>query len=139
MNKILLKIGGGFHLFCAALHVCFPSMFKWSERIAPLSGEDALVISANLSIMNYCLLVFWVILAYIPLLYAEEMLETKLGKALLTGIVLFWAVRIFVLQPLYVGFEGPESLVTVAVFLAGIALFAIPWARTVLLPRLIRK
>jgi len=132
MNKVLLKIGGVYHLLCAILHIFFPYMFQWSERIAPLTGESAMVISANLSIMNYCLLVFWVILAYIPIVHTVELLETGMGRALLTGIVLFWIVRIFVLQPLYVGYTTPESLITVAVFAAGLAMFFNPWVRIVL-------
>ncbi len=135
LNKILLRIGGVYHALCAVLHVFFPSMFQWNERIAPLTGESAMVISANLAIMNYCLLVFWVIVAYIPIVHADEMLETKMGKALLTGVVLFWIVRIFVLQPLYVGYNSQESLITVAVFSAGMAMFAIPWVTTVLFRR----
>ena len=133
MYKIFLRIGGVYHLLCAALHVYFPYFFQWDQRLASLSGETPLTISANLSIMNYCLLVFWLILAFIPIVHADELLETGMGKALLTGIVLFWIVRIFVLQPLYVGYTSPDSLITVAVFSAGMAMFAVPWAGTVLL------
>jgi hypothetical protein len=115
-----------------SLHIYFPHFFQWDQRLASLSGDNAMIISANLAIMNYCLLVFWVILAYLPIVHADDMLETRMGKSLLTGIVVFWMIRIFVLQPLYVGYKSPESLITVAMFSAGMAMFAVPWAAAVL-------
>jgi hypothetical protein len=39
--------------------------------------------------------------AYIPFFYSNELLTTQLGKAVLTCIIFFWVVRIFILQPIF--------------------------------------
>ncbi len=84
------------------------------------------MIGANLNIMNWCMLVLWVMLGAIPLVYGEKLLESGPGKMMLVFIVIFWFVRIFVLQPVYVGFSNAESLITAGVFLAGAMLFVVP-------------
>jgi len=129
-NVVLLKIGGVFHFMCAVLHIFFPRMFQWDRHLEGMTREGYAVVSANLNIMNICLLVMWVMLAYIPFFHAAEILETRSGRALVSFIVLFWLVRIFVLQPVYAGLSSAESIITAGVFLIGALCFIIPLART---------
>jgi hypothetical protein len=131
LEKILLKIGGLYHFLCAVLHVFFPHVFKWGERIASLSGDNFMIINANLNIMNYCLLVFWVMLAYLPFFHTSELLETKVGKALLAFVVIFWCIRIFVLQTVFVGYNSSDSIILGSIFFVGMLLFAVPLAKSV--------
>lgn len=125
----MLKIGGMFHLLCAVLHIIFPRMFNWYQRLAPLPDSDRSVISINLNIMNYCLMFFWIVFAVIPFFHAEALMNTALGKTLLTGIVAFWFMRIFILKPVYEGISTKESIVSGIVFVAGGLLFAVPWIK----------
>ena len=76
--------------------------------------------------MNWCMAVFWVILAYISLVHTSELLIPGLGRTLLVSIVIFWIIRIFVLQPLYVGIKNRMSWQMIGFFLVGLILFAVP-------------
>lgn len=125
-NIVFLRIGGVFHLLCAVTHIFFPAMFRWNDRLRPLAGEDLVVIDANLRIMNICLLVMWVMLAYIPLFHSRDMLEKGIGRSILFFIVMFWLIRIFVLQPMYGGYGSAEVVVAMIVFTAGMLMFALP-------------
>jgi len=108
-DELFLKIGGVYHLLCALLHIFFPRLLRWENNLKGLSAGRKTIIRQSLHIMNLCLLLFWLILAYIPFFYASELLETHLGMGVLTSIVLFWAVRIFVLQPVFMGVKTRES------------------------------
>ncbi|HUV09062.1 MAG TPA: hypothetical protein VMX75_15115 [Spirochaetia bacterium] len=131
-NELFLKIGGIYHLLCALLHVFFPRLLRWENNLKGLSVGKKTIIKQSLHIMNICLLLFWLILAYIPLFYANELLETQLGKAVLTSIVFFWVVRIFVLQPVFIGIKTRESWRMSIFFLLGFMFFFIPWVGIIL-------
>lgn len=47
--------------------------------------------------------------ACIAFIYSHELLSSKLGIGILFMIVLFWIIRILVLQPLFVGFKTTMS------------------------------
>ena len=102
-TNVMLKIGGIYNILCALLHVIFPKMFNWNNLLESLPGEKRFIIEQNLHIMNWCLAIFWVILAYIALKHTSELTKPGLGRTLLTSIVIFWVIRIFILQPVYVG------------------------------------
>ncbi|MCP4130307.1 MAG: hypothetical protein GY754_04940 [bacterium] len=129
--KILLKIGAVFHLLCAVMHIFFPNMYQWSQRLGSLSPEDSAVILGNLNVMNWCMLIFWLLFAVIPFFKSSEVLETSLGKMFLTGIVLFWFIRIAVLQPLVIGLNSPGAIEQVLFLMPGLLLFGIPWVSAV--------
>jgi len=126
MYTVLLRVEGVFHLLCAVTHIFFPRMFQWDKNLAGLTGESLAVIRSNLNVMNACLLFFWVMLAYLPIVHAREMLELKIGNALLVFVVLFWVLRIFILQPLFIGFSAEGTVGSTVIFIVGLLLFAIP-------------
>jgi hypothetical protein len=64
--------------------------------------------------------------ACIAFIYSQELLSSKLGVGILFMIVLFWIIRILVLQPLFVGFKTTMSKLQVGFFLVGLILFIIP-------------
>jgi hypothetical protein len=76
--------------------------------------------------MNWCMAIFWVILAYIALVHTSELVMPSLGRTLLASIVIFWVIRIFILQPLYIGIKNQMSWRMIAFFLVGLILFAVP-------------
>jgi hypothetical protein len=125
-SELLLKIGGIYNILCALLHVVFPKMFKWSKILESLPGDKRLILEPSLHIMNWCMAVFWIILAYISLVHSSELLTPGLGRTLLASIVLFWVIRIFVLQPLYIGIKNRMSWQMIGFFLVGLILFAVP-------------
>jgi hypothetical protein len=125
-KELLLKIGGIYNILCALLHVLFPRMFKWGKILKLLPGDKRLILEPSLHIMNWCMAIFWVILAYISLVYTSELLLPGLGRTLLASIVIFWVIRIFVLQPVYIGIRDPRSWIMIGFFLVGLILFAVP-------------
>lgn len=125
-KEVLLKIGGIYNILCALLHVIFPKMFKWDLILQTVPDNTRPILKPNLYIMNWCLAVFWIILAYIALVHTSELLMPGIGRALLTWIVIFWIIRIFVLQPVYIGIQDPRSWIMIGFFLVGLILFAVP-------------
>ena len=125
-GELLLKIGGVYNVLCALLHVIFPRMFKWGKILEAISGDKRLILEPSLYIMNWCMAIFWAILAYIALVHTSELLTPGLGRTLLASIVIFWVIRIFVLQPLYIGIKNRMSWQMISFFLVGLILFAVP-------------
>ncbi len=125
-HELLLKIGGVYNVLCAFLHVVFPQMFKWQVILSELPGDKRPLIEQPLLIMNWCLAVFWIILAYIAIIHSKDLLKQGIGRALLVSIVAFWLIRIFILQPLYIGLSDPISFKMIGFFLVGLFLFGIP-------------
>jgi hypothetical protein len=131
--ELLIKCGGIFHLICAAFHIIFPRMFKWEENLSTLPESNKTIIKESLYISNICILLFWLILAYIPFFYSYEMLTTQIGKSLLTCIVIKWIIRIFILHPIFSDIKSKVSIMRVVFFLSGFTLFLIPWIKYILL------
>ncbi len=102
-NELLIKIGGVFHLICALSHIIFPKTFNWDENLKELPAIKKRVIKQLLNTSNFSVLLFWLIFAYLPFFYSKELLTSQIGKALLTGIIIFWSIRIFIIQPLFSG------------------------------------
>ena len=128
--ELLLKIGGIYNILCALLHVLFPRMFKWEEILLLLPDDKRPFLEQPLHIMNWCMAAAWIILAYITLVYTSELLKPGLGRTVLASIVVFWMIRIFVLQPLYIGIKDPVSWQMIGFFMIGLILFAIPLVKS---------
>lgn len=125
-NELFLKLGAIFHLICALFHIAFPKMFNWKENLSELSADKRLIIKQNLHIMNICLLLFWLVFAIVPFFFSTELLTTSIGKTILILIIGFWIIRIFILQPIFVGVKTKESWQMIIFFLVGFIFFAIP-------------
>ena len=125
-NELFLKLGAIFHLICALFHIAFPRMFNWEDNLSDLSAEKRLIIKQNLHIMNTCLLLFWLVFAVVPFFFSTALLTTSLGKTILILIIGFWGIRIFVLQPVFVGVKTKESWQMIIFFLVGFMFFTIP-------------
>jgi hypothetical protein len=128
-DETLIKIGGIFHLICAMSHLLFPKVFNWQDNLRELPIIKQKKIKQILNISNLSTMMFWLILSYIPFFYSYELITTQIGKALLTFIIIFWVVRIFVLQTVIVGIKSKESWFRIPFFFAGLIFFLIPWVR----------
>ncbi len=130
-SSTILKVGGLYNVLCALLHVVFPGIFKWDEVLALLPPDKSPFLAQPLYIMNWCMLVFWLILGWILFFNSQEMLKPGIGRTLLSSLVLFWIIRIFILQPVYIGITAPVSWYMIGFFSIGLALSAIPLAMSV--------
>ena len=125
-NELFLKIGAAFHLICALFHIAFPKMFNWNDHLSELSAEKSAIFKLNLHIMNICLILFWLVFAILPFFFSSELLETPIGNTILFLIIAFWIIRIFIIQPIFVGVKTKESWRMILFFLIGFVLFIIP-------------
>ncbi len=125
--EILLKIGGIYNILCGLLHVIGPKVQKWDVILPAIPDQIRPLVKINLYVMNWCLAIFWLILGYIALKHTSELMKPGLGRTLLTSIVIFWLIRIFVLQPIYMGIQDPRSWIMIGFFLVGLVLFAVPF------------
>ena len=125
--EYLLKVGGIYNILCGLLHVIGPKVQKWNLILPTIPDNVRSSIEINLYIMNWCLVIFWLILGYITLRHTSELMKPGLGRTLLVSIVIFWIIRIFVLQPVYMGMQDPRSWRMIGFFLVGLFLFAVPF------------
>lgn len=125
--EVLLKMGGVFLFMCALFHLVFPGMFKWEKMLEELTVDNRRRVLNTLHLMNACQFVVWLIFAFVTWFHANDLMNTDIGKCLLTMIVLFWFIRIVIFQPLFVGFKTTLSKLQVAFFVVGWTLFVIPW------------
>jgi hypothetical protein len=121
MNKFIAKAIGIHNLLCAVIHVFFPKIFQWEALRQKLPEIDAFINHANLNIMNYCMLMMWLFFSWAFTVNTGDVLGTRMGRALVVFMAGFWAVRVFVLQTVYVGFPN-ESIPPVIFFAVGLVL-----------------
>jgi hypothetical protein len=129
--ELFIKAGGVYLFICAISHLVFPQLYHWQDKLDRLEKEDTALILNTLKLMNYCQFILWLIFAVIAFFFSQELLNSQLGKCILSMIVIFWVIRIFLLQPIYVGFKTKISKLQVVFFLIGLILFLIPWFNVV--------
>lgn len=130
--RILIMLGGVFNLICGISHIFYPKYFKWNYLLAALDPDKKKTIKQSLYLSNHSMFLFWMAFSVIPIFFSAELLSTKLGMTVLTSIVIFWTLRIFVIQLIVVGFRTRGSIVRSGFFLIGFALFLIPWLNVIL-------
>lgn len=116
--ELIVRLAGGYNVLCAILHVLFPKMLRWKDDLRSLAPANR----AAMKIMNLCLTVFWLIFGYLYLFHAPEIVGTGLGRSILISMIVFWAIRIFVLQPVYLGLKTGASVQMAVFFLIGLLL-----------------
>lgn len=127
MNAVnVIKACGVYNFLCALTHVFFPTMFSWSAILDVLPEKKALLISSPLYIMNGCMAFFWLMFGIFAFFYPKDFLKPGLGRAFLLGLSVFWIIRMFVFQPVYIGFTDPASGPMLAFFSVGLLLTAGP-------------
>jgi hypothetical protein len=125
-TEYAVKACGVYNFLCALIHVFFPAMFKWAAIIADLPEKYVPFISSPLYIMNGCMAVFWAVFGILAFFYPRDFLKPGLGRAFLASLAVFWIIRMFVFQPVYVGFGDPVSPPMMAFFSVGLLLTAGP-------------
>jgi hypothetical protein len=90
--ELQLKIIGVLLILLAAMHAFFPKYFNWKEELRPLNLINRQMMEVHTLFIGIVLL----LMGLLCLLAANELLATRLGKIILIGIGLFWAVRLIV-------------------------------------------
>lgn len=107
-------IGGVFNLWFAVFHLLFWKLFDWKEDLASLTNINRAV----MQILNLCLVFVFLLFAFISLFHSTELLTSNLGKTLLTGIAIFWFLRM-IEQIIFFGLRNKLSIAFTAMFLFG--------------------
>jgi Na+/H+ antiporter NhaD/arsenite permease-like protein len=128
---LFVRLGGVFLFISACFHLIFPKMHQWKTKLEGLSEDKSKSVLDSLHLMNWCQFLLWMMFACLFAFFSHEVLNTRLGFGLLTSMVLFWIIRIVVIQPIYTGFRTGLSKLQTAFFAAGLILFIIPWMHIV--------
>ncbi len=119
--KSVILIGGIYHVAFAIFHLAFWKLFRWKEDLASLS----VVNQAVMQILNLCLTFVFLIFAYLSICHTSELLTTRLGKALLFLIAVFWFLRA-IEQVVFLGLRTKVSVAFFAVFVIGAMIYFYP-------------
>jgi len=119
--EALLTLGGLLCIVFAVFHLFFWKLFRWNTELAKLTSLNRAV----MQILNLCLTFVFVMVAYISLVHARELLTTALGQALLLLIAAFWYLRA-IEQIWFFGLKKPLSLLFFLIFVMGGLLYTAP-------------
>jgi hypothetical protein len=120
--KMLINIGGFLWLAFFVFHVFFWKLFDWKHDLVKLNKTN----KAVMQVLNLCLMLCFLIFAYISIFQSDELLTTGLGKTLLIGMVLFGFFRA-VEQVIFFDLKHIRSKFVLFAALLGTAIYAIPF------------
>ena len=118
----LIKLGGLANLGWLIFHCFFWRLFNWKSQLKRLNDTN----SGVMQVLNLCLSFVFLIFAAVSLLYAVELLNADLGRAMLIGIGSFWILRM-IEQPIFFGVSGVSNLFSL-LFAATAACYLAAWA-----------
>lgn len=88
--RMLIQIGGVLWLICFVFHVLFWRLFDWRRDLESVKKVNKSVIQ----VLNLCLMLCFLIFAYISLVETSELLNSSLGSSLIAGMALFGVFRV---------------------------------------------
>jgi hypothetical protein len=86
-----LYITGAVLLILSAMHIFFPSRFNWKEELPKLS----LLNRQMMQVHTFFIALLLVMIAVLCLVYPDELVNTKFGHVISTGIGIFWLFRLY--------------------------------------------
>jgi len=121
-----LYVGGVLHLGWAVFHLLFPRIFKWEQTLEPLDFLNRGIYQ----VLNICLTFWFVVVGYLSLVFAPDILTTPLGRKFLGAVTAFWLLRLG-LQFRFFRAVHPVSLLLILMFVVTMAAYAYPLMRGV--------
>lgn len=88
--RTLIQIGGVLWVICFIFHVFFWRLFDWKNDLESVKTVNKGIIQ----VLNVCLMLCFLIFAYISLAETDELLSSSLGKSLIVGMALFGFFRV---------------------------------------------
>ncbi|MGB7202104.1 MAG: hypothetical protein WBD16_07535 [Pyrinomonadaceae bacterium] len=88
--RTLIQIGGVLWVICFIFHVFFWRLFDWRNDLDSVMAVNKSIIQ----VLNLCLMLCFLIFAYISLAETDELLSSSLGKSLIAGMALFGLFRV---------------------------------------------
>jgi len=90
--ELHIKIIGVLFIILACIHLWFPRYFKWKEELFKLS----LVNSEMMKWHTFFIALAVFLMGLLCVSSAAELVSTSLGKKLLTGMGVFWTLRLII-------------------------------------------
>ncbi len=111
---------GVYNILLGVFHVLFWKipLFNWAEELNKLSPVNKGV----MEVLNLCLIVVFIIMAFISFAHAKELLSSRLGRTILTGFSIFWLLR-FIEQFI---FWERAGIVLPVILIIGFILYFVP-------------
>lgn len=88
--KTYIYIGGILWIISFIFHIFFWKLFDWKNDLESVKKVNKGIIQ----VLNLCLMLCFLIFAYISLFQTDELLNTNLGKSLIAGMALFGVFRV---------------------------------------------
>ena len=123
--KTLIIIGGFLWLTFFVFHIFFWKLFAWKQDLENVTNTN----KAIMQVLNLCLMLCFLIFAYISIFQTDELLTTSLGKSLLVGMILFAVFRA-IEQIIFFDLKNVRSKIVLFVALLGATIYLIPLVST---------
>jgi hypothetical protein len=88
--RTLIQIGGVLWVISFIFHVLFWKIFDWRRDLESVKPVNKGIIQ----VLNLCLMLCFLIFAYISLVQTDELLSSSLGTSLIAGMALFGVFRV---------------------------------------------
>jgi hypothetical protein len=122
MSREALVLACGVHsLGFALFHLAFWRLFGWPKALQPAGAATR----AIAQILNLRLIHVFLGVAALCFFLPQDLAGTRLGRAILAGMSLFWAGRT-IEQFVFLRIDHPLVHLLTALFVAGAVLFALP-------------
>ena len=89
---IQLIITGVLLIALALVHVIFPSYFNWKKELPLLS----LVNRQLMTIHTFFIALTVLLMGVLCLVATDDLMNTRLGKVITTGLAIFWTIRLLI-------------------------------------------
>lgn len=119
--KTLIIIGGFLWLAVFVFHIFFWKLFDWKRDLESLTATN----KAIMQVLNLCLMVCFLIFAWVSIFQTDELLTTGLGKSLLVGMVFFGVFRA-IEQVIFFDLKHIRSKAVLFAALLGTMIYLIP-------------
>lgn len=103
--KVLIYIGGAYHLCWATFDFFWPYLFNWKKTLLLLDDFNRPILRITSKLLSF----LYASLAYVSIFHARELLETGIGRSLLIFAALFWTIRAG-MQIHYYGFKKANKI-----------------------------
>ena len=119
--KTVIFICGLYCFVFAIFHLLFWKIFDWRNDLKKLSFANKGIIQ----ILNSRIIYLFLFISFICFAFPDELLHSKLGKAFLTGISIFWLGRA-IEQFIFFKSSNIYLHILTIIFVGGTILFALP-------------
>lgn len=122
MDKtLLLNLCGIYNLAFAIFHISFWKIFKWNEDLERISVANRAIIQ----ILNIRLIYVFLLMSFIYFFFPHQLMDSKLGFALLIGFLGFWIGRT-IEQFIFLRVKSKMVTILTIIFIVGTIIHLLP-------------